>query len=96
MFEELGIHHMEHKVPAKVLKSLEDKARKATAKNTTVAAEMKKRRGLALLRLSARGGRPRLPLSLPPLMLTRRLWRMLAEALPPWMLGRKAKAPPLI
>ena len=45
VFEELGIHHMEHKVPAKVLKSLDDKARKAIAKNTTIAAETKKRRG---------------------------------------------------
>jgi hypothetical protein len=42
VFEELGIHHKEHKVPMKVLKSLEDKAKKATAKNTT-AMELKKR-----------------------------------------------------
>jgi hypothetical protein len=43
VFEELGIHHKEHKVPMKVLKSLEDKAKKATAKNTTAMVELKKR-----------------------------------------------------
>ena len=31
VLEELGIHHTEHKVPAKVLKSLEGKARKVAA-----------------------------------------------------------------
>ena len=45
VFEELGIHHEEHKVPAKVLKSLEDKAKKAATKNNTAAPESKKRRG---------------------------------------------------
>ena len=44
-FEELGIHHEEHKVPSKVLKSIEEKAKKATAKNTTAVAELKKRKG---------------------------------------------------
>jgi hypothetical protein len=39
MFEELGIHHEEHKVPAKVLKSLDNKAKKVAAKNTTATAE---------------------------------------------------------
>ena len=43
VFEELGIVHKEHKVPAKVLKSLKDKAKKATTKNATTAAEWKKR-----------------------------------------------------
>ena len=45
VFEELGMHHVEHKVPVKVLKSIEDKARKATVKNNTTVAESKKRRG---------------------------------------------------
>jgi len=45
VFEEFGIHHEEHDVPAKVHKSLEDKAKKATAKNATTAAEAKKRKG---------------------------------------------------
>lgn len=45
VFKELGIHHEEHKVPSKVLKSLEDKARKAATKNTTTVAEAKKRKG---------------------------------------------------
>jgi hypothetical protein len=45
VFEELGIHHKEHKVPVKVLKSIEDKAKKAAVKNNTAAAESKKRRG---------------------------------------------------
>jgi hypothetical protein len=45
VFEELGIHHVEHKVLAKVLKSLEEKAKKATTKNATMATESKKRRG---------------------------------------------------
>jgi hypothetical protein len=45
VFEELGIHHEEHKVPAKVLKSIEDKVKKAAAKNTTAMAESEKRKG---------------------------------------------------
>lgn len=45
VFEELGMHHEEHTVPPKVLKSLEDKAKKAAAKNTTAAVEAKKRKG---------------------------------------------------
>ena len=45
VFEELGIHHTEHKIPTKVLKSLEEKSKKVDAKNTTTAAESKKRRG---------------------------------------------------
>lgn len=45
VFEEFGIHHEEHDVPAKVHKSLEDKSKKATAKNATVVAELKKRKG---------------------------------------------------
>ena len=45
VFEEFGIHHEEHDVPVKVHKSLEDKARKAAAKNTIAATEAKKRKG---------------------------------------------------
>jgi len=45
VFEELGIHHEEHKVPSKVLKSIKEKAKKATAKNATAVAESKKRKG---------------------------------------------------
>jgi hypothetical protein len=45
VFEEFGIHHEEHDVPAKVTKSLEDKARKAAAKNAMAAVEAKKRKG---------------------------------------------------
>ena len=65
VFEELGIHHEEHDVPVKVRKSLEDKAKKAAAKNATATADAKKKRGLAHLRLSVRNRRPR-PLLLPP------------------------------
>jgi hypothetical protein len=43
VFEELGMHHREHTVPPKVLKSF-DKTKKATAKNTTTVAEAKKRK----------------------------------------------------
>ena len=45
VFEELGIHHEEHKVPPKVLKSVEEKAKKVAAKNATTVAESKKRKG---------------------------------------------------
>lgn len=45
VFEELGIHHEEHEVPMKVRKSLEGKAKKVAAKNTTAMAEVKKRKG---------------------------------------------------
>jgi hypothetical protein len=51
VFEELGIHHEEHKVPAKVLKSIEDKARKAAAKNNTTAVESKKRIGTSMAKV---------------------------------------------
>ena len=44
VFEEFGIHHEEHEVPVKVMKSLEDKARKATMKNATTVVEAKKRK----------------------------------------------------
>jgi hypothetical protein len=46
VFDELGIHHEEHEVPAKVLKSLEDKEKKVALKNTTATAEAKKRKGI--------------------------------------------------
>jgi hypothetical protein len=45
VFEELGIHHEEHKVPSKVLKSMKEKAKKPTAKNATMVAESKKWKG---------------------------------------------------
>jgi hypothetical protein len=47
VFEELGIHHEEHVVPPKVLASIEKKKQKAAAKNATVAAKSKKRKGQA-------------------------------------------------
>jgi hypothetical protein len=46
VFEEFGINHEEHDVPAKVHKSLEDKVKKAAAKNANGAAEAKKRKGV--------------------------------------------------
>jgi hypothetical protein len=57
VFEELGIHHEEHKVPTKVLKSIEDKTKNAIAKNNTAAAESKKRRGIGTAKALARSGR---------------------------------------
>jgi hypothetical protein len=45
VFEGHGNHHEEHEVRAKVHKTLEDKAKKATAKNTTTVAEARKRKG---------------------------------------------------
>jgi hypothetical protein len=45
VFEEVGIHQEEHDVPMNVHKSLEDKAKKATAKNVTAATEAKKIKG---------------------------------------------------
>jgi hypothetical protein len=45
VFEEPRIHHEEHDMPMKVHKSLEDKARKAAAKNATATVEVKKRKG---------------------------------------------------
>jgi hypothetical protein len=50
VFEDLGTHHDEHKVPPKVIKLLEDKAKKAAVKNTTVTAEAKKRKGSGQVR----------------------------------------------
>jgi hypothetical protein len=46
VLEELGIHHEEHKVPTEVLAMIEEKKKKATAKNTMAAAESKKRKGI--------------------------------------------------
>jgi hypothetical protein len=43
--EELGIHHEEHKVPPKVLASIEEKSKRAAAKNVTMVVESKKRKG---------------------------------------------------
>ena len=47
VFEEFRVHHEEHDVPTKVHKSIEDKARKAAAKNVIAAMEAKKRKGVA-------------------------------------------------
>jgi hypothetical protein len=44
VFDEIGVHHEEHEVPAKVLKSLEDKAKKVAAKNVIAVVEAKKRK----------------------------------------------------
>ena len=55
VFEELVIHHEEHKVPTEVLKSLEDKVRKATAKNTVMAVETKKRKGFGHTKTVSKG-----------------------------------------
>jgi hypothetical protein len=41
----LGIHPEEHKVPLKVLKSIEEKANKAASKNATMVVESKKGKG---------------------------------------------------
>jgi hypothetical protein len=49
VFEELGIHHEEHVVPPKVLASIEKK-QKAAAKNATIVAKSKKRKGQASLK----------------------------------------------
>jgi hypothetical protein len=45
VFEEFGIHHEEHDVPMKVHKPVDDKAKKAVAKNASVAAKTNKRKG---------------------------------------------------
>jgi len=45
VFAELGIHHEEDKVPSKVLKSNEEKAKKASAKNATAVAELEEEGG---------------------------------------------------
>lgn len=45
------MHHEEHTIPPKVLKSLEDKAKKAAAKNTTTMVEAKKRKGAGILKM---------------------------------------------
>jgi ABC-type Na+ efflux pump permease subunit len=47
VLEEFGIHHEEYMVPPDVLAAIEEKKRKATAKNVTVVAELKKRKGMA-------------------------------------------------
>ena len=74
VFEEFRVHHEEHDVPTRVHKSIEDKARKAAAKNVTVVAEARKRKGLLLLLP------PSMRPQLPPLMMRRRLpehwWRL--------------------
>jgi hypothetical protein len=66
VFEEPGIHHEEHKVLPKVLKLLEDKARKTTTKNTTTMAEAKKRKGIVHVKTVSKKRRVGLPPLLPP------------------------------
>jgi hypothetical protein len=46
VLEELGIHHEEHEVPPEVLATIEEKKRRATAKNATAIVETKKRKGV--------------------------------------------------
>ena len=48
VFEKLCVHHEEHKIPTKVLKSIEDKAKKAAMKNDSATAKLKKRRGVGM------------------------------------------------
>jgi hypothetical protein len=48
VLEELGIHHEEHKVPPKVLASIEVKSKRVAAKNVTAAAKSKKRKGTGI------------------------------------------------
>ena len=45
VFEELGIHHEEHNIPLKVLKSIKEKAKKAATNNATMVVKSKKRKG---------------------------------------------------
>jgi hypothetical protein len=47
VLEEFGIHHEEYVVPLDVLATIEEKKRKVATKNATVAAESKKRKGMA-------------------------------------------------
>jgi hypothetical protein len=47
VLEEFGIRHEEYVVPLDVLATIEEKKRKATAKNATAATESKKRKGMA-------------------------------------------------
>jgi hypothetical protein len=46
VLEELGIHHEEHEVPTEVLTTIEQKRKKAAAKNAIAAVESKKRKGI--------------------------------------------------
>jgi hypothetical protein len=46
VLEELGIHHEEHEVPWEVLATIEEKKRRAAAKNATATVETKKRKGV--------------------------------------------------
>jgi hypothetical protein len=47
VLEELGIHHEKHEVSPEVLATIEEKKRRATAKNATVTVKTKKRKGVA-------------------------------------------------
>lgn len=66
VFEEFGIHHEEHKVLVKVLRS--NKEKKIGLKNTTDVVKAKKRKGTDRGKQLARRGRLKLPL---PAMLRR-------------------------
>jgi hypothetical protein len=46
VLEELGINHEEHEVSSEVLATIEEKKRRAAAKNATVTVETKKRKGV--------------------------------------------------
>ena len=106
VFKEFGIHHKKHDVPAKVHKSIEDKGRKAAAKNVTTMAAVMKRKGVLRPRSLPRGGRlgllllppPPMRPRLPRLMMMTRLPRTLAEPLALLLLEREASAllPPWI
>jgi hypothetical protein len=54
VLEELRIHHEEHSVPPEVLSTIEEKKTKATAKNATVAAKLKKRKGVGAFKVVAK------------------------------------------
>jgi hypothetical protein len=54
VLEELRIHHEEHSVPPEVLSTIEEKKTKATAKNATVAAKSKKRKGVGAFKVVAK------------------------------------------
>lgn len=72
VFEELEVQHQERLVPAKVLKSVAEKERKAVMKNVTVMAEAMERKVSGRGKVISKKWKP--PPLLPPLVLVRR-WR---------------------
>jgi hypothetical protein len=54
VFEELGIHHENRKVPDKILASIARKEKKTLAKNATAAVETKKRKGQPYLKVMSK------------------------------------------